>query len=104
MYNYKESVICTLIKAKYVTKFNLSISAVVNEYHDQRYVYGIDVDENIIKLGFDLIHLYRNYFILWLSDTDPLMGTTPPRVSKGTILKHPLFDFDNSSIYYRNSF
>ena len=34
----------------------------------------------------------------------PLMGTTPPRVSKGTILKHPLFDFDNSSIYYRNSF
>ena len=25
------------------------------------------------------------------------MGTTPPRVSKGTILKHPLFDFDNSS-------
>ena len=49
MYNYKESVICTLIKAKYVTKFNLSISAVVNEYHDQRYVYGIDVDENIIS-------------------------------------------------------
>ena len=36
--------------------------------------------------------------------TNPLMGTTPPRVSKGTILKHPLFDFDNSSIYYRNSF
>ena len=34
--------------------------------------------------------------------TNPLMGTTPPRVSKGTILKHPLFDFDNSSIYYRN--
>ena len=34
----------------------------------------------------------------------PLMGTTPPRVSKGTILKHPFFDFDNSSIYYRNSF
>ena len=22
--------------------------------------------------------------------TNPLMGTTPPRVSKGTILKHPL--------------
>ena len=25
------------------------------------------------------------------------MGTTPPRVSKGTILKHPLFDFDLSN-------
>ena len=46
----------------------------------------------------------RTFLIVELSTFDPLMGTTPPRVSKGTILKHPLFDFDNSSIYYRNSF
>ena len=40
-----------------------------------------------------VIHYLRNHAFEGIAATDPLMGTTPPRVSKGTILKHPLFDF-----------